>query len=45
MRLPMLLLAAGCLAIGLCAPRVVLAMAPAVGCIVRTAARRDGPTC
>jgi formate hydrogenlyase subunit 3/multisubunit Na+/H+ antiporter MnhD subunit len=35
MRLPMLLLAALCLAIGLCAPRVVLAMAPAVGCIVR----------
>ena len=35
MRLPMLFLAALCLAIGLCAPRVVLAMAPAVGCIVR----------
>jgi NADH:ubiquinone oxidoreductase subunit 5 (subunit L)/multisubunit Na+/H+ antiporter MnhA subunit len=36
MRLPMLLLAAACLAIGLFAPRVVLAMTPAVGCIVRT---------
>jgi hydrogenase-4 component B len=36
MRLPMMLLAAACLAIGLFAPRVVLAMAPAVGCIVRT---------
>jgi formate hydrogenlyase subunit 3/multisubunit Na+/H+ antiporter MnhD subunit len=35
MRLPMLLLAAVCLAIGLCAPQVVLAMAPAVACIVR----------
>ena len=34
MRLPMLLLAAVCLAIGLCAPQVVRAMAPAVGCIV-----------
>jgi len=36
MRLPMLFLAAVCLAIGLCAPQVVRAMAPAVGCIVRT---------
>jgi NADH:ubiquinone oxidoreductase subunit 5 (subunit L)/multisubunit Na+/H+ antiporter MnhA subunit len=36
MRLPMLFLAAVCLAIGLCAPQVVQAMAPAVGCIVRT---------
>jgi len=36
MRLPMLLLAAACLAIGLCAPQVVRAMAPAVGCIVAT---------
>jgi len=38
MRLPMLLLAAVCLAIGLCAPQIVLAMAPAVGCIVQTPA-------
>jgi NADH:ubiquinone oxidoreductase subunit 5 (subunit L)/multisubunit Na+/H+ antiporter MnhA subunit len=36
MRLPMMLLASVCLAIGLFAPRVVLAMAPAVGCIVGT---------